>query len=284
MALSKNLIQRTVFGAMLVATIVVCVIWCRLSFFLLTAVIALFSINEFYRLTTDGDIRTCNYIGHIVCTTLLFYAAYELLGHPETAVDLSISCIPLAFYVLMVIMTFISQLFNTQGNALQNLAFFALGQLWIALPCALLYYLEFYKGSFTPQITLACFIAIWSNDTFAYCTGSLIGKHKMFERISPKKTWEGFIGGAVGAVVVTIVYSHFVASILPLWAWMGLALVVVVFGTFGDLLESMLKRTIGVKDSGNLIPGHGGMLDRFDSMMLAVPAVCTYLFLISEII
>ena len=122
----------------------------------------------------------------------------------------------------------------------------------------------------------------WINDTGAYCTGMLFGKHRLFERISPKKSWEGSIGGGVFSIIAAIVMAHYF-PFMPISIWIGLALTVVIFGTLGDLTESLLKRTIGIKDSGNILPGHGGMLDRFDSTLMAVPAAVVYLYIISFI-
>ena len=110
--------------------------------------------------------------------------------------------------------------------------------------------------------------------------GSLIGKHRLFERVSPKKSWEGSIGGGVVAIASSFVFAHF-WPIMPVWQWVGLSAVVVVFGTWGDLTESLLKRQLGVKDSGNILPGHGGLLDRFDSALMAIPAAVIYLYTVS---
>lgn len=129
---------------------------------------------------------------------------------------------------------------------------------------------------FNVTLLIAMFVTIWLNDTGAYLVGVSIGKHKMFERISPKKSWEGFIGGAVTALVTGYVFSLFFPQI-SLLSWLIFSEIVVVFGTFGDLLESLMKRAIKVKDSGDVIPGHGGLLDRFDSMLLAAPAIFIYL-------
>ena len=123
---------------------------------------------------------------------------------------------------------------------------------------------------------LAIFVFLWCSDTGAYCTGSLIGKHKLFPRISPAKSWEGSVGGAVVALIASQVFYSYAPFITPV-EWAIFALVVVVFGTWGDLIESLLKRQIGIKDSGHILPGHGGMLDRFDSSLLAIPAVFAYL-------
>ncbi|MGC3978758.1 MAG: phosphatidate cytidylyltransferase [Paludibacteraceae bacterium] len=161
---------------------------------------------------------------------------------------------------------------------MQNWAYFILGQVLIALPFAMLNNILYVKD-YQPIILLAVFISIWINDTGAYCTGMLFGKHKLFERVSPKKTWEGFVGGAAFALFSGYIFSRFITE-LSLLQWFIFSEIVVIFGTLGDLSESLLKRTLGVKDSGNLIPGHGGLLDRFDSMMLAAPVVYIFLSII----
>ena len=159
------------------------------------------------------------------------------------------------------------------------------GQLYVAFPFALLPMLYFGYSWFIP---LAIFIFLWCSDTGAYCCGSLLGRHKLFPRISPGKSWEGSIGGGLITVLVSqvivwlgpsTILADGTAVVFGLTAlqWAGFALVVVVFGTWGDLVESLLKRTLGVKDSGNILPGHGGMLDRFDSSLLAIPAAAAYL-------
>ena len=118
---------------------------------------------------------------------------------------------------------------------------------------------------------------MWASDTGAYCVGSLIGKHPLFKRISPNKSWEGSVGGAVLAIGISMIFAHYDTSLYSTLQWAGMALVVVVFGTWGDLVESLMKRQLGIKDSGNILPGHGGMLDRLDSSLIAIPAVALYL-------
>ena len=165
----------------------------------------------------------------------------------------------------------ITELYLKHKNPLGNWAFSMMSQLYVALPFALLNVLAFHNDpaassvSYNPILPLSIFVFIWLSDTGAYCVGSLIGKHRLFERISPKKSWEGSIGGAV-------------FSIASSGQWAGLAVVVVIFGTWGDLTESLMKRQLGIKDSGNILPGHGGMLDRFDSALMAIPAAVCYLF------
>ena len=160
-----------------------------------------------------------------------------------------------------------------------------LSQLYVALPIALLNEFAFqYKLTecsviYFTILTLFIFVFILMSDSGAYCVGSLIGKHRLFERISPKKSWEGSIGGGVFSIASSFVFAHYF-SFLSVWEWAGLALVVVIFGTWGDLTESLMKRQLGIKDSGHILPGHGGMLDRFDSALLAIPAAVVYLYVL----
>jgi phosphatidate cytidylyltransferase len=175
-----------------------------------------------------------------------------------------------------------------------------LSQMYIALPFSLLNVLAFTANSsgmvvFNTLLPLSVFIFLWVNDTGAYCVGSLLGRHKLFPRISPGKSWEGSIGGAVFVLAVACGIgwldnmeiadanhtSSIFAGMLSIPEWLGLGLVVVIFGTWGDLVESLFKRTLGIKDSGSILPGHGGMLDRFDSSLLAIPAAVVYLYTLS---
>jgi phosphatidate cytidylyltransferase len=160
--------------------------------------------------------------------------------------------------------------------------------MYIVLPLSLINVLAFKMKSFdcfvddVPfyAIPLAIYVFIWLNDSGAYLSGSLLGKHKLFPRISPKKSWEGSIGGALLTVLSAVVIARFYLF-MNVWQWVGMALVVVVFGTFGDLTESLIKRHLGIKDSGKMLPGHGGILDRLDSMLFAIPAVVVYIYILS---
>jgi phosphatidate cytidylyltransferase len=167
-----------------------------------------------------------------------------------------------------------------------------LGQMYIAMPFALINVLAFevspdgMEHHFDKLLPLSVFIFLWVNDSGAYCSGSLFGKHKLFPRISPGKSWEGSIGGGIFVLIVSAIIGYFANNgdyphSLNIIQWMGLGLTVVFFGTWGDLVESLFKRTLGIKDSGNIMPGHGGMLDRFDSSLMAIPASVVYLYTIS---
>lgn len=153
--------------------------------------------------------------------------------------------------------------------------------IYILLPLALALNIAYCKGFWQPRYLLALFFFLWANDTFAYLTGMAIGKHKLLERLSPKKTIEGFFGGLVGTLAIGFAISQLWQE-LSLEGWLGYAAVVSVFGTLGDLLESALKRAAGVKDAGNLIPGHGGILDRLDSFLFAAPITYFYLYFIAS--
>ena len=161
-----------------------------------------------------------------------------------------------------------------------------LSQMYIVLPLSLINVLAFkhftcFSGEASYYaIPLAMYIFIWANDSGAYLSGVTLGKHKLFPRISPKKSWEGSIGGALLTVAAGVVIAQFY-TFMNVWQWIGMALVVVVFGTFGDLTESMIKRHLGIKDSGTMLPGHGGILDRLDSMLFVIPAVVVYLLMLS---
>ena len=167
--------------------------------------------------------------------------------------------------------------------------------MYIALPMSMINALAFTttqegEVAFNNLLPLSVFIFLWVNDTGAYCTGSLLGKHKLMERVSPGKTWEGSIGGGVLTIVAAAVVgvlsarwdgAETASALMSVPQWMGLGLVVVVMGTLGDLVESLMKRTLGVKDSGNVLPGHGGMLDRFDSALMAIPSAVVYVYTLS---
>ena len=184
-------------------------------------------------------------------------------------------------YLLFIMLTMIAELYYKAPNPINNWAFTLFAQVYCAGSFSILNFIGAEPGtpgvmSYTPIFIMAIFIFVWLDDTGAYLVGSLIGKHKLFERISPKKSWEGFFGGLILSLASSQAFAWFTPEINRM-NWLGLAATVVLFGTWGDLIESLLKRTLGVKDSGNVLPGHGGMLDRFDSVMLAVPASYIYI-------
>jgi len=179
--------------------------------------------------------------------------------------------------ILMILMIFeYRKMLKNHGTLEQkkSLWYSVFAYFYIILPLACLVFIHWLN----PLYALALFAFVWVNDTFAYLVGSAIGKRKLFERISPKKTWEGFFGGLIFAVFAGFLFSHLTAD-NNLIKWLGLAVVVVIFGTMGDLFESYIKRNLNVKDSGTILPGHGGLLDRLDSILFAAPAALLYLLL-----
>ncbi len=210
-----------------------------------------------------------------------FYAAIVGLSVMQSSAVLFLPFI----FTLIVIM--IRELYFKKPSPINDWVHTLFPVIYIALPFALTSMLAFDTmgpgTGYSPAIPLTLFIFLWCNDVGAYCTGCTIGKHKLFERISPKKTWEGSIGGAVLTMIAAFLLHRFLPDMyafMPVWVWMGMALVVVVFGTWGDLVESLMKREMGIKDSGKILPGHGGMLDRFDSALLAIPATVVYFSLL----
>jgi phosphatidate cytidylyltransferase len=228
-------------------------------------------IFEFQKIANLQNNITVNIPVAMLGALILFVSSFL---HVHQVFDVMIY----AVYILFVIAVFTMELFRKQLNPVGNWAGFILGQVFVALPFALLNYI-FLLTNFNPVILLSLFVIIWVNDTFAYLSGIVLGKHKMFERISPKKSWEGLIGGALSALAAGYVFSIFVPE-LTLVQWLVFSQIIITFGTFGDLNESLLKRTAGVKDTGKIMPGHGGLLDRFDSMLLVIPAALVYLLFI----
>ena len=281
--LMKNFIIRTITGVIFVAAIVA-------SFLRPEAMVLLFSIVtgltiwEFTGLVNERENVTINRFICTVAGVYFFFAMTYFCSDFYAGVAKSVVFIP---YLITIIYLLIAELYLKQDDPIQDWAYTMLSQMYIALPFSMLNVLAFTSDSssvvvFNTLLPLSVFVFLWMNDTGAYCVGSLIGRHKLFPRISPGKSWEGSIGGAVVVLAVAAAISIYIDDVmLTLPQWLGLGLVVVVFGTWGDLVESLFKRTLGIKDSGNILPGHGGMLDRFDSSLLAIPAAVVYLYTLS---
>jgi phosphatidate cytidylyltransferase len=258
-----------------------CILGGFLSFGILFMLVAMMAVREFCTLVNAQKGVSVNTPICMVAAAALFLCfLYYGLQPGDTGIFVP--------YLVLLIYLMVSELYKRQPNPIHNWAYALMSQLYVALPFALLNVLAFSTGAvstdgelmvtgYNPILPLSIFIFTWINDTGAYCSGMLLGKHRLFPRISPKKSWEGSIGGGLFALLASVVMAH-AFPFLPLGVWMGLALTVVVFGTWGDLCESLLKRTLGIKDSGNILPGHGGWLDRFDSSMLAIPAAVVYLY------
>ena len=284
--MKNNFIQRAITGIIFVGVLIGCILGGPISFTLLFALITALTIHEFgVIISKQPDVEINKPICMLAGVFLFFGFAYLGVMPGQTEI-----LIP---YLFLIIYLLVSELYLKKKNPLNNWAYAMMSQIYIALSFAMLNVLAYhsignegelshYQVQYNPILPLSIFIFTWINDTGAYCTGMLFGKHRLFERISPKKSWEGSIGGGVFSIIAAIVMAHYF-PFMSISIWIGLALTVVIFGTLGDLTESLLKRTIGIKDSGNILPGHGGMLDRFDSTLMAVPAAVVYLYIISFI-
>ena len=271
----KKFLVRVATGAAFAITLIAAILYGKASFGVLFLIVTLLSVNEFcslakkYRGTTFSNWLAVLGGGYLFIATFMVFHVKGI--NPLTMYS------P---YIAVVAYIFIRQLFDTEGKPLDNYAYFSLSQIYVAAPLALLNILStggVEEGcTYSWLLPITIFFFIWCNDTGAFFIGCAIGRHKMFERISPKKTWEGFIGGATVAIVAGVVMSRFF-DIMNIWQWMGLAATIVAAGTLGDLVESSMKREMQIKDSSNILPGHGGMLDRFDSTLLAIPCVLIYL-------
>lgn len=282
-----NMIVRAFTGVLFVTIMVTC-FFQPIAMVFLFALITCLSLWEYSGLVNNIEDVTINRFISTVAGVYLFLAISAVnSGFVQTnAVFMP--------YLLTIIYLFVSELYTKNKNAVHDLSYTMLGQLYIALPLSMINVLAFRTASdgnihFYYLLPLSVFIFLWTSDTGAYCVGSLFGKHKLFPRISPAKSWEGSIGGGtlvlVAAFLVSILdQSYGNLSGLNTLQWLGLGLVVTIFGTWGDLVESLIKRTLGIKDSGTILPGHGGMLDRFDSSLLAIPASAVYIYTIQTLV
>ncbi len=285
----KTLALRTITGILFVAVIIGGIMWTPLSFALLFAIISGLTTYEFCSLVNRHLGCQVNNVIATTASVYLFFAFFFINYTNEGLIVFVPYLVPLAYLM-------IRELYVKNGNTLPNWAFTLMSQLYVALPFALLNILSFINVSadmgvssiyYNPIITLALFIFIWIGDTAAYIFGSWLGKHRLFPRISPKKSWEG----TISAFIIAALASQLVAALFPYFsstplanhlAWAGLAIVVVGFGTWGDLVESLFKRKLGIKDSGTILPGHGGLLDRFDSSLIAIPVALIYIYTLTQ--
>ena len=279
----NNFIARTITGILFVATIVVCFLNPTAMIFLFALVTGL-TVWEFTGLVNDRPGVAVNRFISTVAGVYFFLAmAGTCSGFTSSTVFIP--------YLITIIYLLVAELYAKQEDPIHDWAYTMMSQMYVVLPFSLLNMLAFRAAPegimYVYTLPLSVFVFLWVNDTGAYCCGSLFGKHKLFPRVSPGKSWEGSIGGGVFvlAAAALVWYLTDIYDMNPtgmgMWEWMGLGLTVVVFGTWGDLVESLFKRTLGIKDSGNILPGHGGMLDRFDSSLLAIPAAVVYLFTIT---
>ena len=273
----KKLLTRTLVGIAYVAVMVAGTVLRPWTLLVLVFLLTALAVEEFTQIISTG--KSLKVSREVVAGPSMFLpgATYIVCTHPEIN-----PLVAFAPWLVLLLYAYIYELAQKNADPIGELGLYALTQIYIVLPLALLPVLAL--GPVSAQIAgepfwlfpLATYIFLWVDDSGAYIVGSLLGRHKMVPRISPGKTWEGAAGGMLLTLVAAMIMAH-LFPFFGIWRWTGLALVVVFFGTCGDLTESLIKRQLGLKDSGHLLPGHGGILDRIDSMLLAVPAVIVYL-------
>jgi len=269
--LHQRIITGLIGGTILLSS----VYWHEWSYFAVFFGICAFTQIEFYKLVgLDGTRLPLKSFGTL--NGLFIFVLTFLIHKYELNTNL--------YYLIFIALSgvyFIKLYVKTDLTPFANIAFTFLGVMYVAIPFALLNTVVFMDGAYSPQIILGTLFLIWANDTGAYFSGRAFGKRKLFYRISPKKTWEGSIGGGLLALSVGFGISK-IFTHLESWQWLCISLIIIIAGTYGDLVESLFKRSMRIKDSGNSIPGHGGFLDRFDSLLLAAPFIVTFLKLFSK--
>lgn len=272
-SLSKynNLTQRIITGVLGAAGVIAGVCVSEWTYFAVFFIICLFSLLEFYKLAGFDGLTPQRTFGTLI-GVLIFVLTFLIgkgLMHPK-------------FYFLvfpMMSCVYMIKLYKkAERKPFVNIAFTFLGIFYTAVPFALLNLVVFEEGTYNYnfEIIFGCLFILWASDTGAYFAGTYLGRRKLFERISPKKTWEGFFGGALLALIFAAGLSHYLHS-LSVMQWIVIGIIIIIGGTFGDLVESLLKRSIEIKDSGSSLPGHGGFLDRFDGLLISAPFIVAYL-------
>ncbi|MGQ1889999.1 phosphatidate cytidylyltransferase [Thermophagus sp. OGC60D27] len=264
----NNFWQRTITGFLFVVAIILGLWWNPLAYMSIFAVVILLGMHEFMRMMQGMDVKVRYFWSQTI--GIFLYVGSFLFFYSHIQARWLVIIVPLAGGA------FLSELYFKNKNSLLNIATTLITPLYVALPFAFLHHLAFYGGEYNPKLLLGFFLLVWANDSGAYIMGSLFGKHKLFPSVSPAKSWEGAIGGIFFTILISIGCFYYF-GILSVIDWIVVAGLVGVLGTYGDLIESMLKRSVNIKDSGRVFPGHGGILDRFDGVFFSAPVVSCYL-------
>lgn len=269
----SNLQQRIIAAIFGVAIILSAILYSEWTFILLFSAISILTQLEFYKLLgLDGN-QPLTYYGTmcgIFINIITFLIEKEVVGFQN-------------YFLIspLVTMIFFIKLYKKRDlKPFQNIAFTFLGIIYVAIPFSLLSVLAMRGGKYNYEIVLGCLFLLWATDIGAYFAGTYFGRRKLFERVSPKKSWEGAVGGALLAAIVAFVLGIYFKTHHP-WEWYCIGALMVVSSTLGDLVESLFKRSIAIKDSGSTIPGHGGFLDRFDGLLLSTPFIVTFVKIFS---
>lgn len=274
------MLKRAITGSLFAAILLFCTIFSMYTLLGLYLLFVIIGSWEYLKVLKRNSKYSPNIILGIINSILVFLA---ITIPPIFQINSKL------FFAFSILVTFAIPLFELYKNKqypFSNIAHTILPAIYISIPFSLLI---LSNSLFPVKENLNVFIIIfyfslWGNDTGAYFTGSIIGKHKLFERISPNKTWEGSFGGAFFAIIVAILGGYFFAPEIPIWQWAAIGLIISIFGSMGDLVESLFKRSMNVKDSGKILPGHGGILDRFDGLLIASPFVFCFIVIVEQLI
>jgi len=268
----KKLVTSTITGIVLVLVMLTSILVSKYSYAFLFLIILFDGLNEYFKLLITYNLKPNQVFGYLISVLLFGMTFLIAQGHLQTQVLFAI------FPILLSVIA--AELYRKKEQPLENIASTFFSIIYLAIPISLVNFLVFPETQsaiiYSPKIVIALFVLIWIYDSGAYLVGVSIGKHRLFERISPKKSWEGAIGGTLFAIAAGYVIAGFIPEI-QLTHWIFISILTVISATFGDLSESMLKRYFGIKDSGTILPGHGGILDRFDSLLFAAPTIVMFL-------
>ncbi|MEM8893839.1 MAG: phosphatidate cytidylyltransferase [Bacteroidota bacterium] len=264
----NNLTQRLITALVGAFALIFCVVYSQWSYFAVFLFVTVVAQYEFYKLIAANGIVPLSLLGTFsgaLIYSLSFLVESDVLGHEWYY------CI----FPVVSLIYFIKLYKRDEEHPFTNIGFTFLGILYIALPFALLNIIAFSHGEYSFQLILGPLLLLWASDTGAYFAGVNFGRTKLFERVSPKKSWEGSMGGAITSILMAYVLSIYFVEMM-LWQWMIVAGIIIIAGTYGDLVESLFKRSMEIKDSGTKLPGHGGFLDRFDGLLLSVPFIIIF--------
>lgn len=273
----KKLVTRTITGFVLVLLMLAAIIASQYTYAVLFLLMLAGGLTEFFKFYEQSEVKPQRGLSYLISFSLFITSFFIAQGAISANYFLAIACL------LLLIMS--AELYRKQAKPVENIAVTIFSIIYLALPLSLTNYLVFSdlfpNHTYAPQLLVALFVLIWTHDSGAYLFGVSMGKHRLFERISPKKSWEGAAGGTLTSIGAAFILARYIPEI-QLTHWIAISILTAVSSTFGDLTESMFKRHFQVKDSGHLLPGHGGILDRFDSILFAIPVIVVYIKIIIE--